>query len=177
MWRLTIKGLLAHKLRLVLTGLAIVLGVTFVSGTLVLTDTLHNTFTGLFDTVYQHVDLEVRGTAAFSNQSGGPAIRNPFSQSLISQITAVPGVAVASGGVGGYAQYVAKNGKAITTGGAPTIGMAYEQNRQLSSLKLAEGSGPKSASQVVMDQGTARKYGFHVGDRVEILLPDRKSVV
>jgi putative ABC transport system permease protein len=171
MWRLTIKGLLAHKLRLVLTGLAIVLGVTFVSGTLVLTDTLHNTFTGLFDTVYQHVDLEIRGTAAFSSQSGGPAIRKSFSQSLISQVGAVPGVAVASGGVGGYAQYVAKNGKAITTGGAPTIGMAYEQNRQLSSLKLAEGSGPKSASQVVMDQGTATKYGFHVGDQVRILLP------
>src|SRR5476651_565684 len=80
MWRLTIKGLLAHKLRLALTGLAIVLGVTFVSGTLVLTDTLHNTFTGLFDTVYQHVDLEIRGTAAFSSQSG-PAVRKPFSQS------------------------------------------------------------------------------------------------
>src|ERR1035437_8862196 len=131
MWRLTINGLLAHKLRLVLTGLAIVLGVTFVSGTLVLTDTLHNTFTGLFDKVYQHVDLEIRGTAAFANQSGGTPMRKPFSDSLLSRVGAIPGVAVADGGVGGYAQYVAKNGKAITTGGAPTIGASFEPDRQL----------------------------------------------
>ena len=71
MWNVTIKGLLAHKLRLALTALAIVLGVTFVSGTLVLTDTLHNTFTTLFGHVYQHVDFEVRGKAAFANNNGG----------------------------------------------------------------------------------------------------------
>ncbi len=171
MWRITIKGLLAHKLRLALTGLAIVLGVTFVTGTFVLTDTLHNTFTGLFNKVYQNIDLEIRGTAAFSNPSGGTAIRKPFSESLLSRVRAVPGVTIADGGVGGYAQYVAKNGKAITTGGAPTIGATFEPDRQLSSLKLVEGTGPQNASQVVMDQGTARKYGFHVGDRVEILLP------
>ena len=51
MWKVTIKGLLAHKLRLGLTALAIVLGVTFISGTFVLTDTLHNTFTTLFEAV------------------------------------------------------------------------------------------------------------------------------
>ena len=48
MWKVTIKGLMAHKLRLALTALAIVLGVTFISGTPVLTDTLHPTFTTLF---------------------------------------------------------------------------------------------------------------------------------
>src|SRR5579872_6878345 len=115
MWRVTIKGILAHKLRLALTGLAIVLGVTFVSGTLVLTDTLHNTFSSLFSQVYQHVDLEVRGVAAFSSQNPGVAARNPFSDTLLAAVRAQPGVAVADGGVGGYAQFVAKDGKAITT--------------------------------------------------------------
>ncbi len=57
MWRVTIKGLLAHKLRLALTALAIVLGVTFIAGTFVLTDTLHNTFDNLFGNIYQNVDL------------------------------------------------------------------------------------------------------------------------
>ncbi len=51
MWKVTIKGLLAHKLRLALTALAIVLGVTFISGTFVLTDTLHNTFSNLFGNI------------------------------------------------------------------------------------------------------------------------------
>jgi putative ABC transport system permease protein len=171
MWRITIKGMLAHKLRLALTGLAIVLGVTFVSGTLVLTDTLHSTFTSLFNRVYQNVDLEVRGSAVFSNQSGGTAVRKPFSESLLSTVRAIPGVQFADGGVGGFAQYVAKNGKAVTTGGAPTIGLTFGQQRQLSSLKLIAGSGPRGPTQVAMDQGTAQKYGFHVGDRVEVLLP------
>ena len=171
MWRITVKGMFAHKLRLALTGLAIVLGVTFVSGTLVLTDTLHSTFSTLFDKVYQNVDLEVRASAAFSTQSGAMAVREPFSESLLSTVRAVPGVAIADGGVAGYAQYVAKNGSAVVTGGAPTIGTTFEPHQQFSSLKLAQGTGPRGASQVVMDQGTAQEYGFHVGDQVKVLLP------
>ena len=83
MWKVTIKGLMAHKLRLALTALAIVLGVTFISGTLVLTDTLHNTFTTLFGNIYKNVDFEVRGKAAFSNNaSGGGAVRKPIPESI-----------------------------------------------------------------------------------------------
>lgn len=171
MWRVTIKGMFAHKLRLALTGLAVVLGVTFVSGTLVLTDTLHGTFTSLFNRVFENVDLEVRGTAAFSSQSGAMAVREPFSQSVLSKVLKVPGVAVAEGGVGGFAQYVGKDGRAVVTGGAPTIGTTYGQDQKLSSLKLVEGTGPRGPDQVVMDHGTAKKFGFHVGDRVKILLP------
>ena len=70
MWKVTVKGLLAHKLRLALTALAIVLGVTFISGTLVLTDTLHNTFNTLFGHIYQNVDFEVRGKAGLLADSG-----------------------------------------------------------------------------------------------------------
>lgn len=171
MWRITVKGMLAHKLRLFLTSLAIILGVTFVSGTLVLTDTLHSTFSGLFDKVYQNVDLQVRGTAAFANQAGAMAIRKPFSDTVLSEVRAVPGVGLADGGVAGWAQYVARDGKPITTGGAPTIGTTFQNDQQLSSLKLVAGTGPRTATQVVMDQGTAQKYGFHVGDSVRILVP------
>jgi len=61
MRKVTVTGLLARKLRLALTALAIVLGVTFVTGTLVLTDTLSRTFTTLVSGVYQHVSFEIRG--------------------------------------------------------------------------------------------------------------------
>src|SRR6201987_3606821 len=67
MWRVTIKGLLAHKLRLALTALAIVLGVTFIAGTFVLTDTLHNTFDTLFQNIYSKIDFQVRGVAQLGN--------------------------------------------------------------------------------------------------------------
>jgi putative ABC transport system permease protein len=169
MWKATVKGLLAHKLRLALTALAIVLGVMFVSGTLVLTDTLHSTFTTLFDNVYQNVNFEVRGKAAFTG-SAGTAVRNPIAESIAVRVRSVPGVQYADGTVSGYAQFVAPNGKAVTTGGAPTIGVSFEPNAQLSSLHLRQGKAPTTPHQVVVDAGTADKYHFAVGDQVRILL-------
>ena len=169
MWKATVKGLLAHKLRLALTALAIVLGVMFVSGTLVLTDTLHSTFTTLFDNVYQNVNFEVRGKAAFTG-SAGTAVRNPIAESIAARVRSVPGVQYADGSVSGYAQFVAPNGKAVTTGGAPTIGVSFEPNPQLSSLHLRQGKAPTTPHQVVVDAGTADKYHFAVGDQVRILL-------
>ena len=171
MWRITVKGLRAHKLRLALTALAIVLGVTFVTGTLVLTDTLNNTFTTLFGQVYQNVSFEVRGAAAFPTSGAAGAIRKPIPESIVAAVKDVPGVEVADGGVSGYAQFIAPNGKAVTTGGAPTIGLSYGADRRLSSLRLVAGKPPTTSTQVVMDQGTARKYHFSVGNQVRILLP------
>ena len=78
MRKVTIKGLLAHKLRLALTALAIVLGVTFVTGTLILGDTLNSTFNNLIGTAYQHVSFEIRGKAVL-NESGPAAVQGPGS--------------------------------------------------------------------------------------------------
>jgi putative ABC transport system permease protein len=170
-WKVTVKGLLAHKLRLALTALAIVLGVTFVSGTLVLTDTLQNTFTTLFGHVYQNVDFEVRGKAAFNqNSSTGGFGRQPIAQSIVTTVRDVPGVGYAEGTVSGYAQFVARDGKAISTGGAPTLGLSFDPNARLSALTLAAGHAPTTPDEVVMDAGTAQKYHFAVGDRVRVLL-------
>ena len=69
MRKVTLRGLLARKLRLALTALAIVLGVTFVTGTLVLGDTLNRTFNNLIGTAYQHVSFEIRGKAAFDDNA------------------------------------------------------------------------------------------------------------
>jgi putative ABC transport system permease protein len=173
MWKVTVKGLLAHKLRLTLTALAIVLGVTFISGTFVLTDTLHNTFNTLFGHIYQKIDFEVRAKAAFTNNSGGGgAVRKPIPQSIITAVRAIPNVAAAEGTVNGFAQFVARDGKSVTTGGAPNLGFSFDPNPQLSALQLAAGTAPTTPSDVVMDQGTARKYHFGVGDHVRILLRD-----
>jgi putative ABC transport system permease protein len=167
-WRVTIKGLLAHKLRLALTALSIVLGVTFIAGTFVLTDTLHNTFDTLFGNIYQNIDFQVRGVAQFG--SGGTATRNPVQESLLAKVQAVPGVEAADGSITGYAQYIAPDGKAISTGGAPTLGLSFDPNPQISELRLVQGTRPTTPDDVVMDLGTAQKYGFKVGQRVRILL-------
>src|ERR1700678_2608814 len=99
MRNVTIKGLLAHKLRLVLTALAIVLGVTFISGTFVLTDTLNNTFSVLFGNIYQKIDFQVRGVAQLG--SGANATRNELPESLLATVRRVPGVQGAEGNVEG----------------------------------------------------------------------------
>jgi putative ABC transport system permease protein len=168
MWRVTIKGLLAHKLRLVLTGLAIVLGVTFIAGTFVLTDTLHNTFDNLFGNIYQNIDFQVRGVAQFG--SGGTATRNSVPESLLARVRAVPGVEAANGSVTGYAQFILPDGKAVNTGGAPTLGVEFDPNAQISALHITQGKAPTGPNQVAMDLGTAQKHGFKVGQRVRILL-------
>jgi putative ABC transport system permease protein len=167
MRKVTIKGLLAHKLRLALTALAIVLGVAFISGTFVLTDTLNNTFTVLFGSIYQKIDFQVRGVAQLG--SGANATRNELPESLLATVRGVPGVAAAQGQVGGNAQFEAHDGKAIQTGGAPTLGVSFDSDQQLSSLHIVAGGPPLTADDVVMDAGTASKYHFAVGQRVRIL--------
>src|SRR5437867_1172428 len=123
MWRATIKGLLAHKLRLALTAVAIVLGVGMISGTYILTDTINRSFDQLFAQVNKGVAVDVSGVKQFKSTgmegNAGAAERVP--ESLLPGIRAVPGVRVAEGGVSGYAQLVDKQGKAITTGGAPAF--------------------------------------------------------
>jgi len=169
MRNVTLKSMLAHKLRLALTALAIVLGVTFISGTFVLTDTLHNTFSVLFGSVYQNIDFVVRGDPQLGS-SGANAVRNELPTSLQATVSRVPGVAAAEGEVEGYAQFVARDGKPIATGGAPALGLNFDTDQRLSSLHIIAGGPPVTADDVVMDAGTASKHDFSVGQQVRILL-------
>jgi putative ABC transport system permease protein len=171
MRRITVRGLLARKLRLALTALAIVLGVTFVTGTLVLTDTLNRTFDTVIGTAYQHINFQIRGTAAFNNDTAaaanGTAHRKPIPASLAAAVRRLPGVAYVNGSVAGYAQFV--SGENAIGGAGSALGFSFDPNRQLSAVRLVQGSAPSSADDVVMDRGTATKYHFRVGDRVRVL--------
>jgi putative ABC transport system permease protein len=166
MRQVTLRGLLAHKLRLVLTALAIVLGVTFISGTYVLTDTLHSTFSSLFTSVYSKIDYQVRGVAQFG--SGQSATRNLLPDSLLPRVQAVPGVAGAFGNVTGYAQFIARDGKPISSS-IGTLGIGFDSNPLISNLRLVAGRPPSAAHDVVMDAATAKSYNFSVGQPVRIL--------
>ena len=168
MRNVTIKGLLAHKLRLALTSLAIVLGVTFIAGTFVLTDTLHNVFYSLVGNVYQKVDFEVRGVAQFPGNSAN-AVRNPLPEPLLATVRRVPGVEAAYGEVEGYAQFVSHQGQAISTGGAATLGIDFDPDQRISELRLVQGRPPTTPHDVVMDAGTAEKYHFKLGQSVRVL--------
>jgi putative ABC transport system permease protein len=164
-WRATIKGLLGHKLRMSLTAIAIVLGVAFVTGTYVLTDTLTAFFDGVFKEANSGTDVVVRPNATFS----GPGPSRTLPASVLQTVAAVPGVAAADGLVAGYAQLTDKNGKAIGGQGPPTLGFSWARNSRLSPLRLKTGRAPAGPDDVVIDAVTARKYHYAVGDPIKIL--------
>jgi putative ABC transport system permease protein len=164
----TLKGLLAHKLRLAATALAIVLGVSFVAGTYVLTDTITASFDNLFKQVTQGIDVAVRTNTTFSSQ--GMEVREPMPASVLDQVKAVDGVRVAEGNVTGYAQVVGKDGKPVTTGGAPTLGVSFAPDTPFTAgSDLRTGRLPRGPNEVVIDARTAERAGFQVGDRVKVL--------
>lgn len=173
MLKATLKSLLAHKVRLALTSLAIVLGVGFVAGSLVLTDTLNATFIRLFKQVDGGVDVRVRSFETFSesgNRGNSASKYQPVPASLVDEVRAVPGVRGVSGGMSGYAQMIDRNGKVIGGAGPPTLGVSISQDPGLSRVTFSSGRAPANGAEVAIDAATAKKQKFAVGDRIKILL-------
>jgi putative ABC transport system permease protein len=171
MWKVTRRGLAANKLRFLLTAIAVVLGVAFVSGTLVLTATIQKTFDDLFANIYKNTDAIVRAPQVLSSDFG-TGQRPNVPQSLLDQVRRADGVQQAEGDVQiPYAQVVDKNGNAVGNPGqgAPTLGFGYHPNSQLSVFHLVEGRGPTSADEIAIDKNTANVAHLNVGDRVKIL--------
>ncbi|MBI4728082.1 MAG: ABC transporter permease [Acidobacteria bacterium] len=168
MWKATIRGLLAHKLRLALTALAVVLGVGFVTGTYVLTDTMNRAFTDLFRDAVAGVDVYVRSHAAFAGPSAETE-RRPIPERLLETVRGVEGVRVAEGSVAGYAQLVDRRGKAVAPMGPPTLGVSWTTDRTLASLTIRAGRAPERPGEAVLDAVSARAHGFGVGDSVTVL--------
>ena len=141
---------------------------TFIAGTFVLTDTLHNTFDTLFGNIYQNVDFQVRGVAQFG--SGGTATRNPVPESLLAHRASGPG----RGGRRGLGDRLRAVHRPRRQGhldrrGADARGLLRPRPADLGPA-LVQGSRPTTPHDVVMDLGTAQKYGFTVGQQVRILL-------
>ncbi len=171
MWRTTRRSLLAHKLRLAFSGLAIVLGVAFVSGTMIFTDTLNRTFTALFESTA--ADVSVQPAAAFDTGVTGPGggVQH-LPAGLVEQIRAVDGVAAAEGHVQTEGVYVLdRDGEVLDTGGAPGVGVSWSAERELSPSELVEGRAPAQNGEVALDRATAEELGYSVGDRVALLTP------
>jgi putative ABC transport system permease protein len=172
MFATTVKGLLAHKVRLATTMLSIILGVALMAGTLVLTDTVGATFDDLYADINRGTDVIVRAPGAVADHGGGQ--RGPVPESLLAAVRTADGVQAADGSVEGYAQFVGKDGKAVGNPGrgAPTLGMNWPAADVPNPFNLVAGHEPRTAGEVVMDKASADKGGFAVGDPVTVLTKD-----
>ena len=170
MIRITLRGLLTRKLRSSLTAIAIVLGVAMISGTYVLTDTINGSFSSLYKEIYKSTDAYVTGRSVVKNNMSGMNITPSFPQALLGRVSSVGDVKAAVGSVGSEScSIVGKNGKVISTGGAPNLGFSIDPSvSQLNSLTLVSGSWPK-AGEVVIDQTAADKGGYKAGAVIGIL--------
>ena len=170
MFKATWRGLLAHKLRLFLATVAIVLGVSFVTGTLVLGDTINHTFDRLFQSTTAGVDVEVRGVSTGDNPQGGP-VHPPIPLSVLATVRQVDGVKEAFGFLVRSAVIIGRNGKVIIAGGAPTLALLYNPYQDMSSFRLRSGAPPRGPDQVVIDAHTAATQNWKAGDSVRVILP------
>src|SRR3954447_6215482 len=125
MLRATLKSVLSRKLRLVLSGLAVVLGVMFVSGAFVLTDTLGRSFDSLFASVYAGTDVSVAAKPAVTGGDNGEQPTN-LPADVLAKVKAVPGVATATGvAQADGARVIGRNGKVLTSFGPPRLGQNW----------------------------------------------------
>ena len=163
-----LKGLAGRKVRALLTAFAVVIGVSMVSGTFVLTDTMQRAFDGIFATAYSHSDAVVSGREVVADSATAPV-----PGSILEKVKALPEVAAAGGQVGGddseKAEIIGRDGKAIGRGGAPALALSYDAGApQFNPLKLKSGAWPANATEVVIDKATADDEHYRIGDPVVV---------
>jgi putative ABC transport system permease protein len=165
-----LKGLAGRKIRALLTAFAVVIGVTMVSGTFVLTDTIQKAFDGIFTASYQQTDAVIAGKEIVKGSASGAAT---VPESMLTEVRALPEVASAGGTIApiesNEAEIFGRDGKALGSGDAPRFGLANDASLpQFSPLKLKTGAWPVGPKQVVLDAGTAAGENFKVGDTVAV---------
>jgi putative ABC transport system permease protein len=163
------RSLLHHKLRLVLSGVAIVLGVGFVVGTLIFTDTLNSTFTSLFADTTSDVVVTPE-TDGQSSGFAGTVVTLPGP--TLDTVSSVPGVGKAAGQVlVDGVSIIGADGTVLGTTGAPQYGSNWSDDQDLTPFRLTEGRGPTASGEVALDSVSAEKSGYSLGDDVSLVGP------
>ncbi len=178
MGRVTLRNLAAHKIRLVLTAVAVILGVAFVAGTLMFTDTMNKRFDELFSNISQDIAVDVRAKKVVGGDDDGMSAQ-PIPASVLETVKGVDGVKDPIGNVTGYAAVVGKDGKIVGTpqNGPPQIGVNLTRS---AFYELTSGRAPRGPREVVIDEASAEKGGLAIGDTTQVITagpPQRMKVV
>lgn len=164
----SLKSVLGRKLRLLMSAFAVILGVAFVAGSFVFTDTLSKSFDGIMTSSVG--DVVVRPAGAADNFG---STTETVPGSLVANLAKAPGAARADGNVTDYATFVvSKKGKLIGGQGAPGMGVNYTDGTAASGqsmLTVSDGAAPRAAGEIMLDAKTAKTGGYVVGDTVRVV--------
>ncbi|MEU5834557.1 FtsX-like permease family protein [Streptomyces diacarni] len=167
MLRTALRNVFAHKARLLMTMLAVLLGVAFVSGTLVFTSTISDAFQKSSEKGYANVDVSISQDGSDAPQ--GRETVSPLSQRTLDKAAHLPGAASATGVVSGFAALSDKDGKLVGDGFS-TQGANYYAGRDGKGTDarypMKEGQAPRAEGQIALDAKTAERTGYQVGDTV-----------
>ena len=175
MLRVTLRSFWEHKRRLISTVIAIVLGVAFMAGTFVLTDTLDKVFDDLFAEGNANVDAQVQGEVLFSDPFAGGDQRRLLDADLVDVVAAVDGVAeaepsVVTLGFGSNNRVLDPDGEPIgSSNGPPTLLESWIPGSNLTAYNVAEGRGPEADDELALNVAAANDAGFEVGDTVTLV--------
>jgi putative ABC transport system permease protein len=163
MTRLVLRGFLQRKLRVVLTAIAIALGVALMAGTYILTDTINQSFAGIFKTAAKGDSVVVSPTETLGREKS--AEESPITDAMLRQVRGVPGVAEAAGGIFTPGTFLDLNRKRLTSGGAPAF-IAGELPKRFESFTPVRGRFPTGPSEVAIDEATASRHGLKIGQQM-----------
>jgi putative ABC transport system permease protein len=173
MLALTVKSIRANKARFILTSFAVLLGVAFMAGTFVLTDTIKKSYDQITANVYHSTDAVVRSSQVIDSGGQGAKTRGTISASTLATVRAVKGVRAAEPQQLGVAVVVGRNGKLLdANANAPVpLALGWQDTPALNPMTLVSGHGPRAPDEVVIDRATAKRGHFGVGDTVQVLSP------
>jgi putative ABC transport system permease protein len=163
--RVALRGLLSRKLRTVLTGFAVVLGVAFVAGTFVFTDTIDASFKDLFERAHKGEDVSIEAKQAVKADFSVPAT---MPAETLERIRAVPGVRTAEGSVSADGSLLDNKGKPILSNGPPTLILSGSQDTTFQALEYPQGGPPQGPDEAAIDRATARKYHWGPGSAITV---------
>jgi putative ABC transport system permease protein len=165
MFRTALRNVLSHKARLLMTVLAVMLGVAFVSGTLVFTNTISDALQRSSAKGFDHVDVAVR--PGYQPDEGDTVAEQPkLTQGLLRKIEGVPGAESAIGVVSGFTALADKDGKLIGGGFQSQGGNFWGTDDPR--YPLRDGTAPKGTDEVAIDAETAKRAGYRVGDTIRL---------
>jgi len=166
---LALRGLAARKLRAFLTSAAIFFGVAMVAGTLILTDTINNSFDNIFASANENTDVTVKPTDTVEDSRGAepPAL----SASLLPKVKRVDGVDDATGSVFDYSiAILGDDGKRIGPTGPPHIAASVVPER-FTPWTYTKGRAPRGPDEVLFDNITTKEEKYKLGERVRVAGP------